>query len=131
MIEPTTEGKYIPDDKKGDPEIIADGCRIALEMGADAIKTSYPDIEDKQVFAEICANIHVPIVLLGGPKREGIRDLLETAREGVDAGAKGTIFGRNIWQRSEEEMEGVIKVLQEIFHHGSDVEEVLIRYNLE
>lgn len=131
MIEPTTEGEYIPADKKGDPQIIADGCRFALEMGADLIKAPYPDTEDKEVFAEICANSHVPIVLLGGPKKEGIRGILETAREGVDAGARGTIFGRNIWQRPEEEMERVIRALQEIVHQGLEVEEVLSKYHLE
>jgi class I fructose-bisphosphate aldolase len=131
MIEPTTDGWYIPPTKKGDPKIIADGCRFAFEMGADIIKAPYPECGNKEAFAEICANVHVPVVMLGGPKREGVRGILETAQNGVEAGAKGTIFGRNIWQRPEDEMKRLVKALQDIVHRGAGVEEVLGRYALE
>jgi DhnA-type fructose-1,6-bisphosphate aldolase and related enzymes len=130
MIEPTTDGEYIPKDKKSDPEIIADGCRLALELGADILKAPYPGKGDKEAFAGICSNSHVPVVMLGGPKKGGIRTILQTARDGIDAGARGTIFGRNVWQRPVDEMERVVKALQDIVHRGVSTDEALTKHDL-
>jgi DhnA family fructose-bisphosphate aldolase class Ia len=132
MIEPTTDGGCIPADKKSDPKIIADGCRLALELGADILKAPYPGNKpgDKEIFADICSNSHIPVVMLGGPKKGSIRDILQTARDGIDAGAKGTIFGRNVWQRPANEMERVVKALQDIVHRGASTDEALAKNDL-
>jgi len=132
MVEPTTDGQYIPKDKKGNPKIIADGCRLALELGADILKAPYPKhtIENKEIFANICSNSHVPVVMLGGAKKDGTKGIFETARYGIDAGAKGTIFGRNVWQRPVEEMERVLKGLQDIVHKDATVKDVMSKYKL-
>jgi len=61
--------------------------------------------------------------MLGGAKKDGTKGIFETARYGIDAGAKGTIFGRNVWQRPVEEMERVLKGLQDIVHKGATVNE--------
>ncbi len=129
MIEPTAEGEYIPFDKKGDPQIIADGCRFALEMGADVIKAPYPDTDDKEVFAQICKEAHVPIVLLGGAKKGNVRSVLEIAKAGIEAGARGTIFGRNVWGRPN--LDVVVKALQEVVHKNASVDEVCNKYGLD
>ncbi|MBS3812940.1 hypothetical protein KGY64_03865 [Candidatus Bipolaricaulota bacterium] len=131
MIEPTTMGDYIDEERKNDPEIIADGCRIGLELGADVLKAPYPGPGGYEGFREICDNANVPVVMLGGPKRDGLRGVLESARQGVDAGARGTIFGRNVWQRPVEEMKRVVASLQEIVHEGASVDAVMEEYDLE
>jgi class I fructose-bisphosphate aldolase len=132
MIEPVTEGKYIPEDRKNDPVIIADGCRIAVELGADILKPPYPGNRpgDKEAFASICANAHVPVVMLGGVKKNDARSIFRMAQDGIEAGARGTIFGRNVWQRPEHEMEKVVKGLQDIVHRGAGTEETLDKYHL-
>jgi len=38
MIEPRVMGNRIPKEQERDSEMIADGCRIALELGADIKK---------------------------------------------------------------------------------------------
>jgi len=132
MIEPLADGVFIPSEKKNHPKIIADGCRIAVELGADIIKAAYPGEgpESKELFAAICKNAHVPVVMLGGAKKDSIREIFQIARDGIDAGAKGVIFGRNVWQRPTHEMERVVKGLQDIVHRNAGVQESLSKYNL-
>lgn len=130
MIEPLTLGKYIPKDKKHDANIIADGCRIAVELGADIIKAPFSGYDGQEVFAEMCSNLHVPVVILGGSKKGNLKSIMDTARLGIDAGAKGIIFGRNVWQRPVEEMERTIRALQDIVHKGVSSDEVMVKYNL-
>jgi len=128
VVEPVTGGSYIAEENKADPEIIADGCRISLELGADIIKAPYPGVEYQEAFSDICDNTPVPIIMLGGPKKGGIRGVFETARKGVDAGSEGTIFGRNVWQRPVSEMKKVVRSLQDIVHDGAQVDEVIKKY---
>jgi len=132
MVEPTTDGQYISKNKKGDLEIIADGCRLALELGADILKVPYPKhtTENQNFFAKICSNSYVPLVILGGAKKDEIKSIFKTARYGIDAGAAGTVFGRNVWQRPTEEMERVLKGLQDIVHKDSTVDYVMNKYKL-
>jgi len=132
MIEPLADGLFIPSEKKNHPKIIADGCRIALELGADIIKAAYPGEgpESKEQFAAICKNAPVPVVILGGAKKDSIREIFQIARDGIDAGAKGVIFGRNVWQRPTHAMERVVKGLQDIVHRNAGVQESLSKYNL-
>ena len=54
----------------------------------------------------------------------------QVARDGIDAGAKGVIFGRNVWQRPTDEMEKVVNGLQDIVHRNVGVEECLSEYEL-
>lgn len=129
MIEPTTHGQYISESKKNDPKVIADGCRIALELGADVLKIPYPGHEFADEFRDICDNSHVPVIMLGGPKAGGIRNVLEIARFGIDAGSKGTIFGRNIWGRPD--MQTVVKALQDIVHGGATVDEAVNKHGIQ
>jgi DhnA family fructose-bisphosphate aldolase class Ia len=127
-----TDGRYIPEDKKRDARIIADGCRIAVELGADILKPPYPGNEPgaKEIFASICERSHVPVVMLGGAKTGDLRSVFETAQSGVEAGARGTIFGRNIWQRPVEQMERVVRGLQDVVHHGMSAEAAMRKHGL-
>jgi len=130
MVEPVTLGNYIADDRRNDANIIADGCRISLEIGADILKAPFPGPEGQDIFAGICSNSHVPVVMLGGAKKDGLKGVMETARLGIDAGSKGTIFGRNVWQRPVEEMKKVVNALQDIVHKDASVDDVMKKYNL-
>lgn len=126
MVEPVLLGEGIPGDKKNDPEVIQSACRIAVELGADILKAPYTG--DKQSFGQIVQNSHLPVVVLGGPKMKNIKDVLQTAKDSVDAGGKGIVFGRNVWQHPH--MDKVIEALKDIVHQESSVDEVLGRYGL-
>ena len=105
---------------------------LEFELGADILKVPYPGDkpEDKDRFAEICANSHVPVVMLGGSKKDSTLEILKVAQNGVEAGAKGTIFGRNVWQRPQEEMTRVVQALQDIVHRGVSAADAAGKYGI-
>ena len=127
IIEPLLIGKNIPENKRNDPKLIMDTCRIAMEMGADILKISYPD--DKESFSQIVKNSYIPVVILGGPKKEGkIKEMLQMTKSAIEVGGKGIVFGRNVWQSSK--MDNIISALKDIVHNNNGVDEVLEKYNL-
>lgn len=92
IVEATLWGTRHSDKK--DPEALQHACRIAYELGADAIKTEYTG--DPVSMREVIESVAVPVLTLGGA--EGAReDVVKAARDAIGAGAKGLIFGRNVW----------------------------------
>lgn len=85
------------DDRK-DPELLAKVNRIAAEMGADVIKTEYTDETTMPRIIETVGDI--PVLTLGGAK--GDASAVEAAAAGaIRSGAKGLIFGRNVWNTDD------------------------------
>lgn len=116
VVEPILMGKKI--DKKTDPKLIENAVRIAFELGADVIKAPYTGDED--TFEPIVRNCPVPILILGGPKVETNVEVLEMVRGAINAGARGVIFGRNVWQRREPNK--IIKAINMIVNKNASVE---------
>ncbi|QGF22881.1 class I fructose-bisphosphate aldolase [Raineyella fluvialis] len=81
-----------------DPEAVTRLSRIAVELGADIIKTEYPG--SVEAMAHVVDSCAVPVMVLGGP-RVGVPQLLDFTRDALDAGVRGVIYGRNIWQRED------------------------------
>ncbi len=127
MVEPVLWGKAIPKERQRDPKLIENAARIALELGADILKMPYTG--DLQNFSKLIKDFHVPVVVLGGPKMESISDVLGVAKESIKSGAKGIVFGRNVWQYPA--MDDLVYALQDIVHKNADVEEVIKKYNLK
>jgi DhnA family fructose-bisphosphate aldolase class Ia len=70
--------------------------RLAAELGADAVKTQYTgDADTMRLVVESCP---VPLLLLGGPKVDTPQDLIESSTAALSTGARGLVYGRNIWQ---------------------------------
>jgi len=112
MVEAVLWGREIPDDKKNDFELIKHACRIAVELGADMLKIPYTGSYES--FRQITETCLVPIFILGGPKTDNNKEILEVTSEAMKAGAKGVVFGRNIWQAPEPGE--IIKDLKEIVY---------------
>jgi DhnA family fructose-bisphosphate aldolase class Ia len=110
IFEPTLWGDGIPDERKNDASLIPHICRIAVELGADAIKTPYAE----GVFRELCRQLPVPVTVMGGAKTETMDDLFSWTRQIVDEGVAGLIVGRNVWQH--EDPVTVWRELNRIFH---------------
>ena len=86
-------------------------CRIAYELGADAIKTEYTG--DVESMRQVIRSVGVPVLTLGGAV--GAADAVEAAaRDAIAAGASGLIFGRNVW--AAEDPITVTKNLLDIVH---------------
>lgn len=98
------------EDRK-DPESLAKVNRIAAEMGADAIKTEYTDETTMPRIIEAVGDL--PVLTLGGAK--GDAAAVEAAAAGaIRSGAKGLIFGRNVW--NTEDPVATTKALSAITH---------------
>lgn len=82
-----------------DPDLLGYGCRMAAELGADVIKTEYTG--DPETFAHVVEGCPAPVLTLGGPKVDSEEDLVETTKGAMAAGAKGVVYGRNIWQADD------------------------------
>jgi DhnA family fructose-bisphosphate aldolase class Ia len=71
------------------------GVRVAAELGADVVKVPYVgSLEEMRTLVAVCP---VPVLALGGPPiDEDV--LIATTRDALEAGARGIVYGRNIWQ---------------------------------
>ncbi len=96
------------------PEKIAAGTRMAMEAGADVIKTFYTG--DAESFRTVTQNCPVPIVVLGGERTSNDRELLDSVRGALDAGAAGVAIGRNIWGHPEPAE--ITRKLRAVIHEG-------------
>lgn len=109
----TAVGKEL---EKRDARYLGLCCRIAAELGAQAVKTYYCD-----GFEKIVQACPVPLVIAGGPKLNTELDVLQLAYNAVREGAKGVDMGRNIWQ--SENAVGMIKAIRKIVHDNASVKE--------
>jgi class I fructose-bisphosphate aldolase len=127
MVEPVLWGAAIPKDKQNDPELIEHASRMALELGADILKIPYTG--DKVEFKDLVGYMKVPVFILGGPKMENIEGVLKVAKESIESGASGIVFGRNVWQYPA--MDNLVHALQDIVHKNADIKETIKKYSLK
>jgi DhnA family fructose-bisphosphate aldolase class Ia len=109
----------IPDDKA--PDAMASASRLGFEHGADLIKTYYTGTLEG--FRQVTENCPVPVLIAGGPRMNTIEDSLRVVEGAMQAGAKGAVFGRNIWQNPNPK--GMVRAFQQIIHGGATVEQAL------
>jgi class I fructose-bisphosphate aldolase len=114
MVEPVLWGSGVPPEKKSDPTLIESAARVALELGADILKIPYTG--EPAAFAELVRCLRVPVFVLGGPKMGTMADVFAVAHHSVAAGARGIVFGRNVWQHPS--MDAVVRGLMEVVHDG-------------
>ena len=94
------------------------------ELGADLIKTFYTG--DR--FREVVENTPVPIFTIGAEKLNTDFDVLKKAKDSVEQGARGIIFGRNIFMADDPIK--LVKALNEVINRGEEPEEIAKRYGL-
>ncbi len=95
--------------------------RMASEIGADLIKADYP--ETKKQFEKLVEIASAPILVRGGPKMDSDRDMVQMVKDAMDCGAKGIVFGRNVWQHKQPAK--ILKALTAIVHEGQSVSKAL------
>lgn len=89
-----------------DTDSIVLAAVIAHDIGAPVIKVPVPDAEPGAERAgqveRIVASVGVPVLFLGGPRRDaGRAELLAEIRDVMDGGAAGMALGRAIYQDPE------------------------------
>jgi class I fructose-bisphosphate aldolase len=90
---PCREESLTPEELHGQVAVVA---RILAELGAAAVKTFYTGPK----FREIAAAVPVPILVLGASKTRPVQ-ALQMAADAVQAGARGVVFGRNVFQADD------------------------------
>ena len=104
-----------------DPEVVAYGARLGLELGADMVKCKYPGSQEDWKYLESLVP-GLKTVMSGGSKRSD-RDFLEDVYDTMEVGADGLAVGRNIFQR--ERPEELLDKLEEVMFEGKNVDEVV------
>jgi class I fructose-bisphosphate aldolase len=126
MVEPVLWGEAISKEKRNDPKIIEHASRMALEIGADILKIPYTG--DKSEFKDLVNNLKAPVFILGGPKMDNVEGVLRVAKESIEAGAKGIVFGRNVWQNPK--MKGLVGALKAVVHGNAEISYAMNNFNL-
>ena len=112
-------------------------ARTASELGADVVKVNFPhpekqsgvkepylaDFSSQQAIDAVVRSANRTLLLVSGGSRGGDEAMLEKARQSMEAGATGLIWGRNVWQRQHDESLRFAARLREILakYPGSGV----------
>lgn len=92
-------------------------ARTASELGADVVKVNFPhpekraavpgaydgEFSSQQAIDAVVRSANRTLLLVSGGGRAGEEAMLDKARQSMEAGATGLIFGRNVWQREHTE----------------------------
>jgi DhnA family fructose-bisphosphate aldolase class Ia len=95
------------------------------ELGADLIKTFYTG----ERFHEVVQNTPVPVFTIGAEKLRTDLDVLRKAADSVNQGARGIIFGRNIFLARNPP--ALIAALNAVINDGVAPEAALAAHGLE
>lgn len=104
-----------------DAHAMASASRIGFELGADILKTYYTGSAES--FRKVTEACPVPVLIAGGTKMNTIRAALDVVHGSIEAGGKGVVFGRNIWQSPNPA--SVVSAMKAIIHQGSDVDSAM------
>ena len=127
MIEPLVmlpneaHGGYQVD---GDADKIVTLVRLASEMGADVIKADPTD--NSEDFHRVVEAARVPVLVRGGGRAE-LRSVLDKSAALMAQGAKGMVYGRNIYQHDNPR--AVVAALMAMIHQAVSGEEAWDIYN--
>jgi len=105
---------------QSDPDVVAYGARLGLELGADVVKCKYPgDRAGWQQLEDAVGGLKT--VMSGGSKRSD-EAFLADVHSTIQAGGNGLAVGRNIFQR--EDPEPLLDKLEAVIFGGSDPREI-------
>ena len=127
MIEPLV---MLPNDVRGGYQVdgnadkIVTLVRLASEMGADIIKAD--PTEHPEEYHRVIEAARVPVLVRGGGK-EDLKTVLLKSAAILAQGAKGMVYGRNIYQHDNPK--AVVAALMAMIHNGASGEEAWDIYN--
>ena len=102
-------------------DILTLGARMAVEVGADMLKIPYTgDVATMRRMVEVAG---VPVLVLGGARSKRDRDGLELVAEAFEAGAAGTVFGRNVTKAPDPAK--MVRDLCALAHGGATLDALL------
>ncbi|PSQ17620.1 fructose-bisphosphate aldolase [Halobacteriales archaeon QS_8_69_26] len=103
-----------------DPEALGHAVRLAEELGADLVKTSYSG--DADSFEHVTGSTRLPVVIAGG-EPDGDLATLRSVRGAMDAGAAGVSMGRTVFQHADPG--AITRAVAEVVHRDRSPEAAL------
>jgi fructose-bisphosphate aldolase/2-amino-3,7-dideoxy-D-threo-hept-6-ulosonate synthase len=117
--------EVIPTDEEGnviyDEDKVRQAARIGAEVGGDLVKVHYTG--DQSFFRTVVSSCPVPVVIMGGPKTNPERVLLNVVEGSIKAGGAGLAFGKNVWGYRDSEL--MTRALRGLLHEGWTAERAL------
>jgi len=103
-------------------------ARVASELGADVVKVNFPHPEKQsgapgeysttfstqEAIDAVVRSANRTMVLVSGGAKAGDEAMIDKARQSMEAGATGLIFGRNVWQRDHDDSLRFVERLREV-----------------
>jgi len=103
-------------------------ARTASELGAELVKVNFPqpdkqsgvpdayrgDFSSQEAIDRVVRSASRTLLLVSGGEQAGDEVMLDKARQSMEAGATGLIFGRNIFKRGHDESLRLVSQLKEI-----------------
>lgn len=103
-----------------DPDVVAYGARLGLELGADMVKCKYPGKQkDWKQLEEAVPGFNT--VMSGGSKRSDMA-FLKDVYDTIEVGGNGLAVGRNIFQR--ENPKELLDKLEEVIFEEKNPEDL-------
>lgn len=110
IVEPLAFGTQVTKGNLVDLLIL--GARMAVELGADALKIPYTG--DVESFSRLVRIADIPVLVLGGARSETEQDTLKLLTDGLEAGCAGCLMGRRVTQSQDPER--MVRQLVQIAH---------------
>ncbi len=103
-------------------------ARTASELGADMVKVNFPqpskqagvpqsyqrEFSSAEAIGAVVRSANRSLLLVSGGEHAGDEAMLSKARESMEAGATGLIFGRNVFQRQPDESLRLVAALKDV-----------------
>lgn len=114
-----------PDVTEDDPDDVAHAARVAEELDADLVKTTYTG--DATSFEQVTAATTCPVLIAGG-EPAGDRATLDAVAGAMDAGAAGVSIGRTVFQHRDPA--AITAAVAAIVHQDIDPDTALTEADL-
>lgn len=121
IMEPRSAQERVDHATANSERVVAWYCRLAAELGADAVKCIWPGSKD--VFAAAVEGCPAPVLLAGGADGGSLGDSLRLFSDALDAGARGIMAGRRIY--TSEDPAGAMHAIRRIVHDRADLDDIL------
>jgi DhnA family fructose-bisphosphate aldolase class Ia len=109
------------DKKAHTPKNIAEAAHMGVAVGGDILKLHYTG--SKETFQPITDGVCLPILVLGGPRSNNVRDFFTSIKDAIDAGASGVAIGRNVW--GHQNPGRMASALSVIVHQNATVDQAM------
>jgi 2-amino-4,5-dihydroxy-6-oxo-7-(phosphooxy)heptanoate synthase len=100
------------------PETLAHLTAVAVDLGADVVKTQYSG--SPETMGEVVATCPIPLLVAGGGLLSDSHALLVQARDAIACGAQGLAVGRNVFQSRHPG--DTITTLSHLVHGSAEID---------